>query len=68
VICLHCGDCCTRFEIPEINKPAGVRCQYLSNENLCLIYDSPKRPDVCYRHDYPANVCPIGLYNTQKMK
>ena len=59
--CLHCGDCCTRFEIYELNKPQGVRCQHLSDENLCLIYDKPERPTVCYKHGYPASVCSIGV-------
>jgi hypothetical protein len=59
--CLHCGDCCIRFEIPEINKRAGVRCQYLTDKNLCSIYYKSERPMVCYKHDYPADVCPIGL-------
>ena len=63
MICLHCGDCCTRFSIAEINKPQGVRCQYLTEENLCSIYD--KRPDVCYKHDYPFRVCPIGYEKTK---
>ncbi len=34
-------------------KPAGVRCIHLSNDNLCLIYDSPERPAVC-REFMPA--------------
>jgi len=59
--CLHCGDCCTNFEIYELNKPQGVRCQHLSDENLCLIYDKPERPMVCDKHGYPASVCPIGV-------
>jgi len=58
MICLHCGDCCTRFEISEINKEAGHRCQYLTVDNLCSIYD--RRPDVCYKHNYPSRICPIG--------
>ena len=64
--CLHCGDCCIRFEILEINKPAGFRCQHLTEENLCSIYDKPERPMVCYKHDYPASVCPIGLQNQKE--
>ena len=59
--CLHCGDCCTRFEIPELNKPKGVRCEYLTEENLCKLWDKKERPKVCNDHDYPASVCPIGL-------
>ena len=63
MICLHCGECCTSFEIPELGKPRNVRCQYLSDDNLCLVYDKPERPTVCYKHDYPCAVCPIGFHN-----
>lgn len=59
--CLHCGWCCTNFEIPEINKQAGVRCQHLTEDNLCAIYYTNERPSVCYKHDFPSMVCPIGL-------
>lgn len=58
MICLRCGDCCTRFTIPEINKPAGERCFNLSDDNFCMIYDT--RPDMCRKHDYPFMACPIG--------
>ena len=59
MICLHCGDCCTRFEIPEVEKIAGVPCKHLTAKMLCAIYTD--RPEVCKRHDYPASVCPIGM-------
>lgn len=62
MVCLRCGDCCTRFDIEELNKPAGVRCQHLSEDNLCQIYAN--RPYVCYKHDYPSDVCPIGIQKT----
>jgi len=61
--CLHCGECCIFFDIPEINKTAGVRCQFLTEDNLCKIWDKPERPKVCWKHDYPASMCPIGLDN-----
>lgn len=64
--CLRCGDCCIRFEISELEKPAGVRCKYLTKDNLCSIWDKPERPMICYKHDYPASVCPIGLKNINK--
>ena len=63
--CLHCGDCCTRFDIAELNKPAGVRCQHLTAENLCKLWGQENRPEVCRKHDYPADICPIG---TQKIR
>ena len=59
--CLHCGDCCIRFAIPELDKPAGVRCKYLTDDNLCELWDKEERPKVCNDHDYPASICPIGL-------
>ena len=64
--CLHCGDCCTRFYIAELDKPAGVRCQHLTEENLCKLWDKKERPEVCNKHDYPASVCPIGLQALRK--
>lgn len=57
--CLQCGDCCTRFDISEINKPAGVKCNYLDLNNRCSIYSN--RPLTCRKHDYPFTTCPIGL-------
>ncbi|PKM04815.1 MAG: hypothetical protein CVV16_03680 [Gammaproteobacteria bacterium HGW-Gammaproteobacteria-6] len=48
-----CGACCIAPSIstpipgmPQ-GKPAGVRCIQLSDENQCLIFDSPERPAVC---------------------
>ena len=64
MICLQCGDCCLRFDVPEVNKEAGERCQYLTVENKCAIYT--KRPQICRQHDYPASVCPIGIEKQKK--
>ena len=63
--CLQCGDCCIRFDVTEIDKPAGVRCQYLDIENRCSIYEN--RPLTCKNHDYPFAICPIGLKNQDKV-
>jgi uncharacterized protein len=30
-------------------KPAGVRCVQLTEDNLCLIFGQPDRPEVCNR-------------------
>jgi hypothetical protein len=30
-------------------KPVGVRCVQLSQDNLCLIFGQPDRPEVCNR-------------------
>lgn len=64
MICLQCGDCCVRFEIPEINKPPGVRCQYLNEKNRCKIYKD--RPEICRNHNYPFSVCPVGQNRSTK--
>ena len=58
--CLMCGDCCIHFDIPELNKPYGERCKYLTDDNKCSVWDKPERPDICWRHDFPSMVCPIG--------
>jgi len=48
-----CIACCSVISIssaipgmPE-GKPAGVRCINLNEENLCRIYFSKERPEVC---------------------
>ena len=64
--CLHCGWCCTNFEIPEIDKAAGVRCHFLTSRNLCELWDKPERPKVCSDHDFPFSTCPIGLEKYKK--
>ena len=50
---IGCGACCVTLSIsspipgmPD-GKPAGVRCVQLSDDNRCLIYDSPGKPVVC---------------------
>ena len=30
-------------------KPAGVRCVQLTDDNLCLLFEKPERPEVCTR-------------------
>ena len=52
--CVKCGACCIAADISTLNKPLGVRCQYLTDDNLCGIYE--QRPQVC--RDYkPDEVC-----------
>ncbi len=50
-----CGACCIALSIsspipgmPD-GKPAGVRCVQLSEDNRCLIFGTPDRPEVCNR-------------------
>ena len=42
--CGKCTVCCTTLMVPELNKPAGVRCEHLTSQG-CGIYD--QRPDSC---------------------
>lgn len=50
---LGCGACCIApsisSPIPGMpnGKPAGVRCIQLSDDNLCMIFGSKDRPNVC---------------------
>ena len=59
----HCGACCIA---PSINspipgmpdgKPAGVRCIQLDDENRCLIFGQPERPDFCAGLQPSAEMC-----------
>jgi uncharacterized protein len=52
-----CGACCIAPSISSpipgmplvngISKPAGVRCIQLADDNRCLIFGHPDRPEVC---------------------
>jgi Fe-S-cluster containining protein len=50
---LGCGACCIAPSISSFipgmpgGKPAGVRCIQLSEDNLCMLFGSPRRPAVC---------------------
>jgi len=46
--CTRCGACCVAPDISSIGKPLGVRCQHLTADNLCGIYEN--RPDICRRY------------------
>lgn len=58
-----CGACCIApsisSPIPGMpnGKPAGVRCIHLSDDNRCLIFDSPDRPQVCADFQAEPEVC-----------
>ena len=58
-----CGACCIAPSIsspipgmPD-GKPAGVRCVQLDEANLCRLFGDPRRPAVCARFDYDAELC-----------
>lgn len=42
--CGGCTECCTHLAVGQLNKPAGVRCEHLTDSG-CGIYD--ERPDDC---------------------
>ncbi len=48
--CRKCGACCIALSISSLNKPAGVRCEYLTTDNLCSLWGSPERPEVCFTY------------------
>jgi uncharacterized protein len=52
--CTRCGACCIAPDISTTNKPAGQRCEHLTEDLLCGIYDH--RPDVCRRYQ-PDEIC-----------
>ncbi|MBV7317493.1 YkgJ family cysteine cluster protein [Shewanella sp. NIFS-20-20] len=60
---LGCGACCIApsisTSIPGMpqGKPAGVRCIQLDDNNLCLLFGSDLRPQVCGDFAASADVC-----------
>jgi len=51
VECTRCGACCVAPDISSLGKPLGVRCEHLTADNLCAVYQD--RPQVC--RDYAAD-------------
>jgi len=45
--------------MPE-GKPAGVRCVQLSAENLCRLYNDPRRPVVCDQFTAAVDMCGVS--------
>ncbi|HEY3569579.1 MAG TPA: YkgJ family cysteine cluster protein [Thermoanaerobaculia bacterium] len=58
-----CGACCIALSISSPipgmpgGKPAGVRCVQLDEHNLCRIFGSPERPEVCNRLRPSQEMC-----------
>ena len=58
-----CGACCIALSISSPipgmphGKPAGVRCVQLTEDNLCLLFGKPERPDVCTRLRPSEEMC-----------
>lgn len=49
--CTKCGACCVAPDISSLGKPLGVRCEHLTADNLCAVYEN--RPRIC--RDYAAD-------------
>ena len=60
---LGCGACCIApsisSPIPGMpnGKPAGERCVALMDNNLCGLFGSPERPDVCAQFTAEESIC-----------
>ncbi|MCJ0973342.1 YkgJ family cysteine cluster protein [Stutzerimonas marianensis] len=58
-----CGACCVApsisSSIPGMphGKPAGERCVHLTESNLCAIFESPLRPQVCGAFRADIDLC-----------
>ena len=52
--CLRCGACCVAPDIAALDKPLGVPCPHLRDDDLCGCYET--RPAVC-RSYRPDEVC-----------
>lgn len=61
--CRKCGACCVAISISSpipglpLGKPAGVRCPWLSDDNLCGLFGKPERPEVCSSFDPDPMIC-----------
>lgn len=45
--CRKCGACCIALSISSLRKPAGIRCEHLTQDNLCGLWGNAERPQVC---------------------
>jgi uncharacterized protein len=52
--CLRCGACCVGPDIAALDKPLGVPCRHLLQDNTCGLYE--QRPAICRAHR-PDEVC-----------
>lgn len=58
-----CGACCIAPSISSpipgmpAGKPAGMRCLQLDADNLCRLFGTPERPEVCHRFDFDPALC-----------
>jgi len=54
---MGCGACCIAPSINVLNKPAGERCQYLTDDLLCAVFNTDKRPAACGEFMPEPSVC-----------
>jgi uncharacterized protein len=58
-----CGACCIAPSISSAipgmpnGKPAGMRCVQLGDDNQCLIFGRPERPQVCINLRPTQSMC-----------
>lgn len=50
--CTKCGACCVAPDIAALDKPLGLRCPHLGEDNLCAVYQD--RPAVCRAYEADA--------------
>lgn len=61
--CHQCGACCTEISISSaipgapLGKPAGQRCLHLMDNNLCGLFNDPRRPAVCSSFQADLDIC-----------
>jgi len=61
--CHQCGACCTEISISSRipmmpkGKPAGTKCYWLEPNNLCGLFGSPSRPDICSAFQADMDIC-----------
>lgn len=54
---MGCGACCIAPSIKALDKPAGVRCQHLTDEMLCAVFGRSERPQACGDFVPEMSVC-----------
>ena len=54
---MGCVACCIAPSINVLNKTAGERCQYLTDDLLCAVFNTDKRPAACGEFMPEPSVC-----------
>lgn len=53
----HCGACCIAPSISSLKKAANTRCQHLTDDLRCAIFNQTKRPKACQNFLAEAQFC-----------